>query len=187
MELFFFMLFLFIVFGVMGGDKRKAKAKSRLQNSQGGQGSSATDDFPSDWSRYEANERGEGMQEDLDPSKLYEVSKARIEAAQQTARNVAASRLSYTGLPKISPKKLLNDNVQRFETTAKNKKAKARDPFAMDQPPLIRDMNLARRLFLSGGRNNTFGEREKKSNGKTLLGFVVLGVLAFYLAHAIGG
>jgi len=53
------------------------------------------------------------------------------------------------------------------------------------QPPLVRDMNLQRRIFLSGAGNRIFGEREKTRGGtKTLLVFVVLGVLAAYILNA---
>lgn len=164
MEFFVFIVFLMIVFGILNGEKR-AKANSAGQNTQD-----------------TSNTRGgqaRGMQDDIDPRALYKVSKDRIEAARKSA----AEKLVYKGLPTIIPKATLIPK-------AKNKGRDIAGGLSLSkgQTPLIRDLNLQRRLFLSGGRNNTFGEREKKRlGGKTLLGFVVLGVVLFYLVNASGG
>ena len=121
------------------------------------------------------------MQDDLDPSALYKISKERVERA----RKAAASKLSYSGLPTTKDKsKHSGSNLQSFETTAKN--AQMQGGYVAKQPPLVRDMNVSRKLFLSGGRGNTFGERQKNVFGfKSIMGVVGLGVVAVYLIGAL--
>lgn len=121
----------------------------------------------SGWENYEAAERNEqaGMQDDLYPTEFYKVSKDRL----NLARKAAAGKLS--------------DSLQSFETTAKN--ARPSGAYVTKQPPLVRDMNLSRKLFLSGGSRNIFGERQKKSFGiKTILGVVGLTVIGLYMLGA---
>jgi len=169
MEFFVFLIFLLFVFGLLSGEKKaKPEKKTRLLRAGG---RDEGDSYPESWKSYEQAERDEGMQQDLDPSKLYEVSKARLD----TARKKAAQKLSYQGLPTVKTPDRKNKG-RRIDV----------DPLSPSgQPPLIRDMNLQRRIFLSGAGNRIFGEREKTRGGtKTLLVFVVLGVLAAYILNA---
>jgi len=173
-EFFVFILFLFLVFGLLGGEKKpKARKKTRALRA-GGRNEDKSQDYPQSWKNYEAAERSEGMQDDPDPSRLFDVSKAKLEKA----RAAAAGKLSYEGLPTAPSAPLKN----------KGRTIASHNPSAAHQPPLVRDMNLQRRIFLSGGRNTIFGERGKKGGGvKTLLGFAVLGAIALFLARAISG
>ena len=184
MEFFIFMLFLFVVFGILGGEKKK-KAKP---------GPTA------DWSQYDGDaasvsgrddsfenetefEQSEGLSETL-----FHLSKARAAKVNREA----AAKLDYEGLAQAR-----RDSVQRFQTTAQTRRAKNKTrrakktknqsgAAAADQAPLVRDMNMQRRLFLSGGSKNTFGEREtKRGGGKSVFVFAVFGVLALYIARTV--
>ena len=191
MELFFFIILAIIFFGIFGdGKKRKVKPQSSTVLSPAGvrETSQQNDnDYPRDWKNYEAAERGEqsGMQDDLDPSALFRMSKDRVERAQKLARKAAASKLSSHASRETASIRKQADNVQSFDTTAKS--ARNGSLPAAKQPPLVRDMNLSRSLFLSGGRGNIFGERQKKSFGlKSILGVLGLGVVGLYLVRVLG-
>ena len=152
----------------MGADKKTKPQKATRKLRSGGRDDEDTSAYPSSWKAYEQAERGEGMQDDLDPSRLYEVSKARLESARKSA----AQKLSYSGLPTTRSPRPKN----------KGRTLDVPDLLSKGQPPLVRDMNLQRRVFLSGGRNNTFGERQKsRFDTKTLLVLLVLGIVAAYI------
>jgi hypothetical protein len=178
MEFLFFIFLLFIVFGLLGGENRK-KTKSRLRQME--QASDTRDiggagDYPSSWRNYEATEANvnDGMQDDLDPSALFEVSKARLERAGRSARKAAAAKIAYESLPKPSN---MSSKTRKMETSI---------TIDTKQPPLIRDMNLSRRRFLSGGRGHVFGERQKSGGGgKSLLSFIVLGLIVGGITYAL--
>ena len=178
MEFLFFIFLLFIVFGLLGGENRK-KTKSRLRQME--QASDTRDiggagDYPSSWKNYEATEANvnDGMQDDLDPSALFEVSKARLERAGRSAHKAAAAKIAYEGLPKSAN---LSSKTRKMETSI---------TIDTKQPPLIRDMNISRRLFLSGGRGHVFGERQKSGGGgKSLLSFIVLGLIVGSITYAL--
>lgn len=174
MEFFVFLVIILFIFALIGSEKKPKPAKVTRNLRAGGRGDASAEGYPSSWQSYEEAERGEGMQDDLDPSKLYEVSKARLE----TARKAAAKTLSYKGLPTATLPRAKN----------KGRVIETSNSLSKGQPPLLRDMNLQRRIFLSGGRNNTFGERQKTRGGtKTLLVFSVLGVVAAYILRASFG
>ncbi len=175
MEIFALLIFIFLIFGLLGGEKKtKPETKTRRLNAGGRANEGA--DYPSSWKNYEQAERGEGMQDDLDPSQLYAVSKARLE----TAHKKAAQALSYQGLPTVKMPRAKNKG-RSIKSGRDNMSAK----FSPGQPPLVRDMNLQRRIFISGAGHRIFGEREKTRGGtKTLLVFVVLSVLAAYILSA---
>lgn len=175
MEFFFFIVFLAVVFALIRGEKKTAlKSMSSavptpedvtdFANRRG-------ESYPRDWKTYEEAEKGAGMQEDLDPTALYRMTKARLNKVQTHA----AEKLSYEGLPTVkgrkTPKTPQSLRLQR----------------SLRQPPLMRDMNLSRKLFLSGGRGDVFGERQKKRfSSKTILGSLGLGVIALYLIRVLG-
>lgn len=126
---------------------------------------------------YETVEQG--AQNDSDANALYKLSKERLDRAQKLARKAAAAKLSHKGLPTTG------DDLQSFETTAKN--TQMGSGHVAIQPPLVRDMNVSRKLFLSGGRGNTLGERQKKTFGlKAIFSVVGLGLTAFYLIGVLG-
>ena len=110
------------------------------------------------------------MQDDVDPTELYKISKDRIDRA----RKIAAGKLS--------------DSLQSFETTTKTaRNLRTSGVYVAKQPPLVRDMNLSRKLFLSGGRSTIFGERQKKSFGfKTILGLVGLAIIGLHMFGTLG-
>lgn len=180
---FLFFIILGIILLVIFGDNKKQKAKPKpssvlspkqprpILSPKSGMRPllQANENQQNVWKNYEAAEQGEqgGMQDDLDPTAFYKISKDRIDLA----RKAASEKLS--------------DSLQSFETTAKNKQASG--AYVAKQPPLVRDMNLSRKLFLSGGRSNIFGERQKKSLGiKTILSVVGLAVIGLYLLGALG-
>ena len=172
MELFFFIILAIIFFGIFGDSKKqksKLKASSILSPKNGSRSSQQSrEDYPRDWKSYEDAERGQqsGMQDDVNYEAIYKLSKDRI----GLARKAASEKLS--------------DSLQSFDTTAKN--TQTGGAHVAKQPPLVRDMNMSRKLFLSGGRGNTFGEREKKNFGvKTILGVMALAVTGIYLLGAL--
>lgn len=180
MELLFFIILAIIFFGIFGdGEKHKSKQKRKSRSRAAlspkaisGASGRADENYPRDWKNYEAAERSEhaGMQDDVDPTELYKISKDRIDRA----RKVAAGKLS--------------DSLQSFETTTKTaRNLRSSGVYVAKQPPLVRDMNLSRKLFLSGGRSTIFGERQKKSFGfKTILGLVGLAIIGLHMFGALG-